>query len=77
MKVWVLIHQYAADGEAGYVAGVYSTEAAADAAHLTGVREIIEAGNVPYYNPETDEERVDWDEDYVVEEHELRESANA
>lgn len=75
MKVWVLIHQYSRDGEAGYVTGVYATEAAAQAACLECVRDIVAEGCIPYYDPEADAVNDDWDEDYVVEEYELEGAA--
>ena len=72
MKVWVLIHQYAADGDAGYVAGVFATEDAANAARDDCVRDFLGEGKVPYLDPETGVTNDDWDEDYVVEEHEVQ-----
>ncbi len=74
-KVWVLIHQYSEDGDAGYVYGVFPSEEAAESARVACINDAISQGSRVFNNPTTGEEDTNWDEDYVVEMHEIQVAA--
>lgn len=68
--VYVLFHE--TNGDDGYVEAIYATEAAADAACLTAIREAIREGKAVYWDPDTETENVDWDHNWIVNEVEVQ-----
>ncbi len=73
MKVWVLLQQESETGDAGYVVDVFATKAAAETAESACIDQVLADGYAVYYNPRTDTTTDDWDRDFVIEEHEVRE----
>jgi hypothetical protein len=79
MNVYILFHETntgRGDDLDGYVEAVYLTKETADAAQLREVRTAIATGYAVYWNPDTEEETVDWDHDWRVEEHTVLETAD-
>ena len=75
MKVYVLFHETNSghsDTSDGYVEEVFATEAAALAAMDVSLRKAVADGEAVYYNPDTEEEDVNWEHDWRVEEHEVK-----
>lgn len=77
MTVYVLFHETNSghsEESDGYVEAVYATEADAEAARMVAIRAAIEAGYACYFNPDTEEEHEQWEHDWHVEPHTVRES---
>ena len=79
MIVYVLFHETNsghADESDGYIEGVYLDQEDAEAAQLAAVRAAIAAGYAVYWNPDTEEETLEWDHDGRVEPHSVRKTAD-
>jgi hypothetical protein len=63
MEVWIAYSEHGAVHQDRVVIGVFTSKVKADNAAGKELRAEIRAGKVPYYNPRTREESVDWDID--------------
>lgn len=73
--VYVLFHETntgdAIEESDGHIEAVYATEAAADHARLEAIRKAIAEGKAVYWNPDTEEETIEWTDDWRVERHQV------
>lgn len=72
MTVYILFHETnTGDSESsdGYVDGVYASEADAERAKLAAIHDAIAEGRAVYWNPDTEEEDLEWSDDWRVEAH--------
>lgn len=79
MTVYILFHETNtghSDESDGYIEGVYESRDDADEARHVAIRAARDAGYAIYYDPDTEQERSDWEHDWHVEEHMLRYDAN-
>ncbi len=69
MLVWILFHETNtghSDDSDGYVESVHASEELAEAAKLAALRALIADGQDVYWNPDTEEECIDWTDDFRV-----------
>lgn len=72
--VWIVLREEG-DEDRAFITGVYSTREAANAAAEAGVRKAMSEGLTVYFNPDTEEDSVEWDVDYRVEVWEVKHEA--
>lgn len=82
MTVYILFHETNtghSDSSNGYVEAVFSTEEAAETACLAAIRKARDAGEAIYFDPDDPdaEECIEWEHDWRVEPHEVRDAFTA
>lgn len=78
MTIYILFHETNSghsEESDGYVEAVYLTETAAEEARLIAIRSARDAGHAIYWDPDTEEENIDWEHDWHVEPHTVREAS--